>query len=176
MPKHLTDHVTKYACSNRVWWADQHRGLGPMLVRLIWPRWFNKYCVTIMQQQSGCGCGSALKAHNIFPTSTVGYGNVAVTDNSIQFLLHELTWRWSVSSIAHLLQSSASPSAHKINLGPCDKDLQWNTKNTHACSCSLWEPFWTVHETEPKSWVDNPESTKKQVHIRSTWTKSTALG
>ena len=75
------------------------------------------------------GCGSALKSHDIFPKSTVGYGNVAVTDNSIQFLLHELEGGsdWSVSSIAHLLRCSASPSAHRNPLRSseiCDKGLQ----------------------------------------------------
>ena len=72
-----------------------------------------------MQQQNGYGCGSGPRH---FLKSIVGYGIVVVNRQQHSYTYLERGHDWSMSGIARLLHSSASPSlasAHiETNPGP----------------------------------------------------------
>ena len=81
-----------------------------------------------MQQQSGCGCGSALQGPML--RSIVGYGNAAVNRQQHSYNYLEGGKDWSVSGIVHLLHSSASPSAHRNR--PRSSEILINVCTTSA--------------------------------------------
>ena len=83
-----------------------------------------------MQQQSGCGCGSALQGPRHLLRSIAGYSNVAANRQQHSYNYLEGGKYWSVSGIVHLLHSSASPSAHRNR--PRSSEILINVCTTSA--------------------------------------------
>ena len=72
--------------------------------------------VYIQQQQSGCGCGSALQGPRHLVRSIVGYGNVAVNRQQHSYSYLEGGNDWSVSGICYRVQPCHQPI--EIDPGP----------------------------------------------------------
>ena len=132
--------MTIHACSKRVAvHVDQYcKVQDPCWYPYFAQGTFNNYI--FMQQQSGCGCGSALQGPRHLLRNIVGYGNVAVNRQQHSYSYLEGSSDWSVSGTVHLLHSSASPSAHRnqprsseILINVCTTSALVN--DTHACLC-----------------------------------------
>ena len=89
-----------------------------------------------MQQQSGCGCGSALQGPRHLLRSIGGYGNVAV--NRQQHWSVRDSYDWS-SSFAAQFNLTISPQKSTQALRDLDKCLYYlrSREIPRACLCSL---------------------------------------
>ena len=107
---------------------------------IYWPR----HIWQSTQQQSGCGCGSALQVPRHLLKSIVGSDNVVVNRQHFYSYLEGGSNDWSTSGIVYLLHISASPSTHRNQPNVCTTSAHEILRDTCACLSSLCplELFW----------------------------------